>query len=81
MYQNNLEENGLKYDNEIKGFDIQGFCSVLNFVILQLKYSISKVSKPVYINQVIKLNSLNLSIIKEDVIQVPGCLSCSTHNS
>jgi hypothetical protein len=81
LYQNNLEDRELKYDNEIRGFDIQGFCSVLNFAILQLKYSISKVAKPIYINQVVKINALNFCIIKEDIIQVPGCLSCSTHSN
>jgi hypothetical protein len=81
LYQNNLKEKKMKSDSEIKGFDIQVFCSVLNFAILQLKYSIAKVTKPVYINQVIKLNALNFSIIKEEVIQVPGCPSCSIHHS
>jgi hypothetical protein len=81
LYQNNLNDKGLKYDNEIKGFDTQGFCSVLNFALLQLKHSIAKVAKPTYINQIVKINSLNFHIIKEDFIQVPGCPSCSTHNS
>lgn len=81
LYQNNLEENELKCDDEIKGFDIQAFCSILNFAILQLKYSIAKITKPIYINQCVKLNALNYDIAKEDVIQVPGCPSCSIHNN
>ncbi len=81
LYQNDLEEKELKFDNKIKGFDIQSFYSVLNFAILQLKNSIAKIAKPTNINQCIKLNPLSLHIIRENVIQVPGCPSCSNRKS
>ncbi len=81
LYQSHLENQHSKNDISIKGFDIQGFCSVLNFAVLQLKSSIAKIAKPIYINQCIKLNALDFSITKEEVLQVPGCPSCSTHNA
>lgn len=81
LYQRDLDDRELKFDNKMKGFDIQGFLSVLNIVILQLKNSIAKIAKPTNINQCIKLNPLSLNIIRENVIQVPGCPSCSNHKS
>lgn len=81
LYQHNLSEKEIKNDNEIQGFDIQGFCAILNFALLQLKYSIAKIAKPLYTNQVVTLNALNFNILKEDIIQVPGCPSCSTLNN
>lgn len=77
VYQQSLYDAGKISDTNIKGFDIQGLQIALNFAVFQLKQHIAELSSPRYINTEIRLNTLDLSITREVVVRVPGCVSCS----
>lgn len=77
VYQQHLYAQGEVSDVMIKGFDIQGLQIVLNIATFQLKQQISELSSPRYINTVIRLNTLDLNVVREVVVRVPGCVSCS----
>lgn len=77
VYQNHLEENGEVSNVQIAGFDIQGLEIVINLAVSQLKQQVAELTSPKYINQIMRLNVLNLSLTQELVLRVPGCTSCS----
>lgn len=77
LYQNDLNIKKLKSDHHIKGFDLQGFCSVLNIAIMDLKHTVTNLSKTNLVNKIMQVNTINLDIKNYDIIPVLGCPSCS----
>lgn len=77
VYQQSLYEKGEVSDTNILGFDIQCLHIALNIAVFQLKQQIAELSSPRYINTELRLNTLDLSIRREVVVRVPGCISCS----
>lgn len=77
IYQEGLNAEHKKYDNEIMGFDLNAFATVMNIAILQLKNALTSVVQPKLINSVFKINILNYITELINVIKVPGCPACS----
>lgn len=80
IYQEGLNAEHKKYDNEIMGFDLNALTVVLNIAILQLKNALTSVAQPKLIGAVFKFNALNYKTELINVIKVPGCPSCCNIN-
>jgi len=80
LYQNNLNAKATKYDSEIKGFDLQGFASVLNFAVLDIKHVVANLAKSNFVNRVLQMNTVNMDLKNTEIIPVLGCPSCSSNN-